>query len=103
MKKFLLILASLAAVLPLLAAPVQDEARLLRFPAVGGGKIVFCYAGDLYRADINGGAAVKLTADVGYEGSRRSRRTARLSPSRRSTTATPRYTPSRSRAVNPSA
>nr|MCR5296709.1 hypothetical protein [Clostridiales bacterium] len=67
MKKFLLILASLAAVLQLLAAPVQDEARLLRFPAVGGGKIVFCYAGDLYSVDINGGVAVKLTSDVGYE------------------------------------
>ena len=67
MKKILLVLASLAAALPLLAAPVQEEARLLRFPAVGGGKIVFCYAGDLYSVDINGGAAIKLTSDVGYE------------------------------------
>ena len=67
MKKFFLALASLVAALPLLAAPVQEEARLLRFPAVGGGKIVFCYAGDLYSVDINGGAAVKLTSDVGYE------------------------------------
>ena len=67
MKKILLVLASLAAALPLLAAPVQEEARLLRFPAVGGGKIVFCYAGDLYSVDIQGGNAVKLTSDVGYE------------------------------------
>lgn len=44
-----------------------EEARLLRFPAVGGGKVVFCYAGNLYSVDINGGNAVKLTSDVGYE------------------------------------
>ena len=67
MKKILLTLASLAAALPLLAASAQDEARLLRFPAVGGGKIVFCYAGNLYSVGIDGGRAVKLTSDVGYE------------------------------------
>ena len=55
------------AALPLFAAPTAEEARLLRFPAVGGGKIVFCYAGDLYSVDLNGGRAVKLTSDVGYE------------------------------------
>ena len=67
MKRILLAVISLVAALPLLAAPAADEARLLRFPAVGGGKIVFCYAGDLYSVDINGGRAVKLTSDVGYE------------------------------------
>ena len=67
MKKLLLGIASLALALPLLAAPAQDEARLLRFPAVGGGKIVFCYAGNLYSVGIDGGRAVKLTSDVGYE------------------------------------
>ena len=44
-----------------------DEARLLRFPTVGGGNIVFSYAGNLYRVADNGGAAVKLTSHVGYE------------------------------------
>ena len=67
MKRILIAVISLVAALPLLAAPAADEARLLRFPAVGGGKIVFCYAGDLYSVDINGGRAVKLTSDVGYE------------------------------------
>ena len=67
MKKLLLGIASLALALPLMAASVQDEARLLRFPAVGGGKIVFCYAGNLYSVGIDGGRAVKLTSDVGYE------------------------------------
>ena len=67
MKSFFFTLCLLSAALQLTAAPAADEARLLRFPAVGGGKIVFCYAGDLYSVDINGGAAVKLTSDVGYE------------------------------------
>ena len=67
MKKFVFALCLLSAALQLQAAPAADEARLLRFPAVGGGKIVFCYAGNLYAVDINGGRAVKLTSDVGYE------------------------------------
>ncbi len=62
------ILTVLAALLPLLAfAADRQEARLLRFPAVGGDNIVFSYAGDLYRVGINGGQAVKLTSHVGYE------------------------------------
>ncbi len=67
MKKLLVAIVTLAAALPLLAAPSDGEARLLRFPAVGGGKIVFCYAGNLYSVGIDGGRAVKLTSDVGYE------------------------------------
>ena len=67
MKRILFTLCLLSAALQLTAAPAADEARLLRFPAVGGGKIVFCYAGNLYSVDIDGGRAVKLTSDVGYE------------------------------------
>ena len=67
MKRILIAILTLAATLPLFAAPTTDEARLLRFPAVGGGKIVFCYAGNLYSVDQDGGRAVKLTSDVGYE------------------------------------
>jgi len=62
------ILTVLAALLPLLAfAADRQEARLLRFPAVGGDNIVFSYAGDLYRVGIGGGDAQKLTSHVGYE------------------------------------
>ena len=61
------ILCTLAALLPLLAFADSQEARLLRFPAVGGDNIVFSYAGDLYSVDINGGTARKLTSHVGYE------------------------------------
>lgn len=46
----------------------QEEARLLRFPAVHGDKVVFTYAGDLYTVPLYGGTARKLTSDVnGYE------------------------------------
>jgi len=49
------------------AAYGQDEARLLRFPATDSRNVVFSYAGDLYTVSINGGEAVRLTSDVGYE------------------------------------
>ncbi len=46
----------------------QDEARLLRFPAIHGNQVVFTYAGDLYSVDKAGGLARKLTGDEnGYE------------------------------------
>jgi len=46
----------------------QEDARLLRFPAVHGQKVIFTYAGDLYLVPLSGGTARKLTSDVaGYE------------------------------------
>ena len=44
-----------------------QEARLLRFPTTNGSDVVFSYGGDLYKAPINGGEAVRLTSHVGYE------------------------------------
>jgi tricorn protease len=64
MKKLLLPALLLLAANP---AEAQDEARLLRFPATDGHQIVFTYAGDLYRAPIGGGDAVRLTSHVGFE------------------------------------
>ena len=55
------------AVFPVLAFADAEEARLLRFPSVGGDQIAFTYAGDLYTVSIDGGTAVRLTSDVGYE------------------------------------
>ncbi|MGD2070875.1 MAG: acetyl-CoA synthetase, partial [Gemmatimonadota bacterium] len=52
------------------AGPVQaapDEARLLRFPHVGGGRVVFTYAGDLYTVPLEGGHATRLTSHEGLE------------------------------------
>lgn len=45
----------------------QDEARLLRFPAVYGNQVVFTYAGDLYTVARTGGMARKLTNHEGFE------------------------------------
>lgn len=58
---------SLLIILPFLCMAENNEARLLRFPSVGGDRIAFTYAGDLYTVSIDGGVAVKLTSDVGYE------------------------------------
>ena len=45
----------------------QEEARLLRFPAIYDNQIVFTYAGDLYTVSADGGIARKLTNHDGYE------------------------------------
>jgi tricorn protease len=45
----------------------QEEARLLRFPAVYDNQVVFSFAGDLYTVSSSGGTARKLTNDIGYE------------------------------------
>jgi tricorn protease len=45
----------------------QEEARLLRFPAIHGNQVVFSYAGDLYTVSSQGGIARRLTSDEGYE------------------------------------
>ncbi len=43
------------------------QTKLLRFPDVYGGEVVFCYAGDLWKAPAGGGLAVRLTAHPGQE------------------------------------
>ena len=45
----------------------QDEARLLRFPAIYDNQIVFTYSGDLYTVSSDGGIARKITNHDGYE------------------------------------
>ncbi len=44
-----------------------SETRLLRFPDIHENRVVFVYAGDLYVAATNGGAAVRLTSHEGLE------------------------------------
>jgi len=60
-----LLLLSCALFASLLNA--QEGARLLRFPAIYGDRVVFTYAGDLYTVSAAGGVARKLTNDVGFE------------------------------------
>ncbi len=45
----------------------NDEARLLRFPAIYENQIAFTYAGDLYSVPATGGIARKLTSHDGVE------------------------------------
>ncbi len=48
-------------------ASAQQDARLLRFPAVSQSSVVFTYAGDLYAVARSGGLARKITSDEGME------------------------------------
>ena len=41
--------------------------KLLRFPDVYGDQVVFCYGGDIWKAPVGGGTAVRLTAHPGLE------------------------------------
>lgn len=45
----------------------QEQGRLLRFPSVGGGQVVFTYSGDLYTVPVTGGLARKITSHNGFE------------------------------------
>ncbi len=65
MKKIFLLFALMLSPISVIFA--QQEARLLRFPAIHGNQIVFSYAGDLYTVAATGGVARKLTNNVGYE------------------------------------
>src|SRR5262245_63163053 len=58
--------AVLVMLLPRVAA-AQDEARLLRFPAIHGDQVVFTYAGNLYTVPASGGVARRLTSHEGFE------------------------------------
>lgn len=58
---------SIALLLLLQTFLFGQEARLLRFPAIYGDKLVFTYAGDLYTVASTGGTARKLTNDIGME------------------------------------
>src|SRR5262245_52199805 len=48
-------------------AAAPGPTKLLRFPDVHGDQVAFCYAGDIWKASIKGGTAVRLTAHSGVE------------------------------------
>ncbi len=65
MKKLITLLLLLGLAL---LANAQHEAKMLRFPTIHGNDVVFSHGGDLYKVDVKGGIAHKLTNDVdGYE------------------------------------
>ena len=55
------------ALFPLLAGLSLAQTKLLRFPDIHGGRIVFVYAGDLWSVSDQGGRAIRLTAHEGLE------------------------------------
>jgi tricorn protease len=59
--------ALLAAPAAAAQAPTPSEARLLRFPDIHGDFVVFVYAGDVWRAPVQGGPALRLTSHPGLE------------------------------------
>src|SRR5688572_13670339 len=64
-RRFLVSLSALVALAfsTIVSAAPADGARLLRFPAIHGDKVVFSYAGDLYTVSFKGGIARRLTSD----------------------------------------
>lgn len=59
---------SLLLAFGVLSMQAQDEAKMLRFPAIHGNQVVFSYAGDIYTVDAKGGVAQQLTNDAdGFE------------------------------------
>lgn len=63
-----LLSGSLFAILFLgLLAPLGAQTKLLRYPDLHDDTIVFSYAGDLWKATVRGGTAVRLTAHPGRE------------------------------------
>jgi tricorn protease len=67
MTKIKFLLTALVFLSAFQASGQRREARLLRFPAVHGDKLVFTYAGNLYLTSAKGGEARKITNDPGYE------------------------------------
>jgi tricorn protease len=67
MKKSILLIAFCVSAFADFSLRANDEARLMRFPAIYGDQIVFTYAGDLYTVNSEGGMARKLTSHDGYE------------------------------------
>lgn len=53
--------------LAVLTLPAAAQTKLLRFPDVHGEEVVFCYAGDIWKASTDGGTATRLTAHPGQE------------------------------------
>ena len=98
-----LLLAALGLFAPATATAQPDttDTRLLSQPAVSAKHMAFIYADDLWVADLDGKNPRQLTTDLGTGvAPRLLTRTARSSPSARSTTATPTFTPSRSPAAS---
>lgn len=59
--------AGTALLFVLLVLNLSAQTKLLRFPDVGGDRVVFSYASDLWTVSTGGGTAVRLTSHPGME------------------------------------
>jgi tricorn protease len=59
----------LIGLLGLFAISISAQTKLLRQPTIHNNDIVFVYANDLWKSSTNGGTAIRLTTDDGYESS----------------------------------
>lgn len=59
----------LIGLLSLFTISISAQTKLLRQPTIHGNDVVFVYANDLWKASTNGGTAIRLTSDDGYESS----------------------------------
>ena len=57
------------AFLGLFAISAFAQTKLLRQPTIHNNDVVFVYANDLWKSSTNGGTAIRLTSDDGYESS----------------------------------
>ncbi len=62
MKSFVIAFLSLFAI-----TTFAQNTKLLRQPTIHGNDVVFIYANDLWKGSTNGGTAIRLTSDSGYE------------------------------------
>lgn len=62
MNRFLLGLLALFCI-----STTAQNTKLLRQPTLHNSDVVFVYANDLWKASVNGGTAIRLTSDDGYE------------------------------------
>src|SRR5690606_4729800 len=61
------VLAGALLLIAVLPAGAQQEARLLRFPHIHGGTVLFTHGGDLYTVPLSGGPATRLPSHEGLE------------------------------------
>ncbi len=65
--KTLVALAFTMSSVSLLAQEGEQSTKLLRYPDIHGEQVVFCYAGDIWKSDLDGRNVVRLTAHPGQE------------------------------------
>ena len=67
MRRLVIALFVLVAIVTVASGPATAQTKLLRFPDIHGDRVAFVYAGDIWTAPADGGRAVRLTTHPGLE------------------------------------